>query len=58
MKVYKKTKGNKKVGSYLEIKGQKLKILNIKKIKKNVYEFEVEDLKEDISDVNIDGDML
>ncbi len=48
MKVYKKTKGNRKVGSYIKVGGQKVKILSIKKIEKKLYEFETEDLKEEI----------
>jgi len=48
MKVYKKDIGNLKVGDYLEISNQQVKVLNITQKKDNLYEIETEDLKEEI----------
>ena len=47
MKVYKKEDLGLKVGNFLDVKGQKVKILNITQIKENLYEYETEDLKEE-----------
>lgn len=47
MKVYKKEDLGLKIGDYLDVKGQKVKILNISQIKENLYEYETEDLKEE-----------
>ena len=54
MKVYKKEDLKLKVGDYLTIKGQKIKILNIKQIKEDLWEYETEDLKEE--EPNLEGD--
>jgi len=48
MKVYKKDIGSLKIGDYLEISNQKVKILNIVQKKENLHEIETEDLKEEI----------
>ena len=47
MKIYKKEDLGLKVGDYLDVKGQKVKILSIKQIKENLYEYETEELKEE-----------
>jgi len=47
MKVYKKENLGLQIGDYLTIKGRQVKILNIKQIKENLWEYETEDLKEE-----------
>ena len=47
MKVYKKEDLGLKVGDFLEIKEQQVKILDIKQIKENLWEYKTEDLKEE-----------
>ena len=53
MKVYKKDDLGLKVGDYLTVKGQQVKILNITKIKEDLIEYETEDLKEELP--NLEG---
>ena len=47
MKVYKKEDLGLQIGDYLTIKGQQVKILDIKQIKENLFEYETEDLQEE-----------
>ena len=54
MKVYKKEDLGLKIGDYLTVKGQQVKILNINKIKEDLVEYETEDLKEELP--NLEGD--
>ena len=54
MKVYKKQDLGVKIGDYLTVKGQQVKILNITKIKEDLIEYETEDLKEELP--NLEGD--
>jgi len=54
MKVYKKEDLGLKIGDFLDVKGQKVKILNIKQIKEDLWEYETEDLKEE--EPNLEGD--
>jgi len=47
MKVYKKEDLGLKIGDFLDVKGQKVKILNITQIKEDLWEYETEDLPEE-----------
>jgi len=57
MKVYKKINPNLKIGDYLEISGQKVKILSIEQKNENLWEFTTEDIPEELQQLK-EGDEI